>query len=144
LAEKAKTPLSTFGVSIIEERLAEDEEFRPRHKITKELEDLRKEYKVLRGDLRRKEIVLERYEAELKRYRAQPFQEADYRGIRHYSKELVDILKAKGVMDSYKILEAMGIDPRESDLVKAISLQLEELEGYGFIKTEGRSWQWIG
>ena len=137
-------PLSGWCLSIIEERLAEDEEFKPRHKITKELEDLKKEVKALRGDLRQKEIVLERYEAELKRYRAQPFQEDDYRGIRSYSKQLVDILKARGSLDSYKILEALGIDPRESDLVKAISKQLEELEGYGFIKADGRSWHWIG
>ena len=47
-------------------------------------------------------------------------------------------------MDSYRILETLGIDPRESDLVKAVSKQLEELEGYGMIKTDGRSWKWIG
>ena len=56
----------------------------------------------------------------------------------------MDLLKARGQADSYKILEVLGIDPRESDLVKAVSKQLEELEGYGMIKTDGRAWQWIG
>jgi hypothetical protein len=98
----------------------------------------------LRDDLRQKEIVLERYESELKRYRAQPFQEEDYRGMRRYSKELVDLLKARGQVDSYRLLEELGIDPRESELVKAVSHQLEELEAYGMIKTDGRTWKWIG
>ena len=98
----------------------------------------------MRDDLRQKEIVLERYESELKRYRAQPFQEEDYRGMRRYSKELVEILKARGQVDSYRLLEELGIDPRESDLVKAVTSQLEELEAYGMVKTDGRTWKWIG
>jgi hypothetical protein len=47
-------------------------------------------------------------------------------------------------MDSYRLLEALGIDPRESELVKAVSKQLEELEGYGMIKAEAKGWRWIG
>ena len=45
------------------------------------------------------------------------------------------ILKGRGQVDSYRLLEALGIDPRESELVKAVSKQLEELEAYGIIKT---------
>ena len=52
-------------------------------------------------------------------------------------------MKAKGSIDSYRLLEDLGIDPRESDLVKAVSKQLEELEAYGIIKPEGRGWRWI-
>jgi hypothetical protein len=144
LAEKAKTPLSTFCISIIEEQLAEEEEFKPRRELAKEMETMKAEIKALRDDLRQKEIVLERYETELKRYRAQPFQAEDYRGMRRYSKELVEILKARGHADSYKILDALGIDPRESELVRAVSSQLEELQAYGMVKTDGRNWQWIG
>jgi len=143
-AEKAKTPLSTFCISIIEERLAEENEFQPRGRLLKDSETLKAENKTLRDDLRQKEIVLERYEAELKRYRAQPFQAEDYQGMRPYSRELVEILKKRGSVDSYRLLEALGIDPRESELVKAVSRQLEELEAYKLVKTDGRSWRWIG
>ena len=107
------------------------------------MEALKTENKTLHDDLRQKAIVLERYEAELKRYRAQPFQAEDYQGMRGYSKELVEILKSRGHVDSYRLLEALGIDPRESELVKAVSKQLEELEGYGMIKADGKGWQWI-
>jgi predicted DNA-binding protein len=51
LAEKAQTPLSKFIIEIVESTLAE-EEFRPRKEQTKELEDLRKEAKSLREDVR--------------------------------------------------------------------------------------------
>jgi hypothetical protein len=46
-------------------------------------------------------------------------------------------------VDNYRLLEDLGIDPRESDLVKAVSMQLEELEGYSMIKQEGKGWRWI-
>ena len=142
-AAKAHTSLSKLIIAAVDGLLDENEEFKPRREMVRELESLRSENKSLRNDLSQKTIVLDRYDAELKRYRAQPFQEEDYRGMRRYSKELVEVLKTRGQADSYKILEALGIDPRESELVKAVSRQLEELEAYGMIKTEGRSWQWI-
>jgi predicted DNA-binding protein len=144
LAEKAKTPLSKWVIEIVESTLAENEEFQPRREMIKKLEDLRIDNKALREDLRQKEIVLERYEAELKRYRSEPFMNDSFGGVRTFSEELVKILKARGRIDSYRLLEELGVDPRESDLVKAISRQLEELEAYKLIETDGRSWKWIG
>ncbi len=143
LADQAKTPLSTFCISIIEERLAEAEEFKPRRALAKEMEALKAEVKALRDDLGRKNVVLEKYEAELKKHRSQAFLEENFKGARRYSQELVEIFKTRGQLDSYKILEALGIDPRESELVKAVSRQLEELEGYGMIATTPKGWKWI-
>lgn len=144
LAEKAKTPLSKWVIEIVESTLAENEEFSPRREMVNELENLRKDNKALRDDLRQKEVVLERYEAELRRFRSEPFMNTDFKGMRPYSEELVKILKARGHVDSYRLLEELGIDPRESDLVKAVTTQLEELEAYKLITTDGRSWKWIG
>ena len=144
LAEKAKTPLSPWVIEIVESTLAENEEFQPRREMVKELESLRNETRTLREELRQKNIVLERYEFELKRFRSQAFLEEDYQGMRRYSKEIVDIFKARGQVDSYRLLEELGIDPRESDLVKAVSKQLEELEGYGMIKPTSKGWKWTG
>jgi len=144
MAEKAKVPLTRFIIEIVDSRIDEDEEFKPRQEMNKELADLKKEVKTLRDYLRQKEIVLERYEGELRRYRSQAFQEEDYQGMRRYSKELVEILKAAPV-DSYRLLEQLGIDPRESDLVKAVSRQLEELEDYGMIQATAKGgWRWVG
>ena len=143
LADKAKTPLSAWCVSIIEERIAEDDDGQPRRKMLKEVESLMAENKTLREDLRQKEVVLSRYEAELRRYRAEPFQADQFAGIRPYSKELVDILKARGHVGSYQILELLGITPGEAEAIKSVSKQLEELEKFNLIKADGKGWQWI-
>ena len=140
---KAHTSLSKFVIGIVDGVIDEEEEFKPKRESVREMEVLKAENKSLRDDLKQKEIVLERYEAELKRYRSQSFLEEDYQGMRRYSKELVGILKSRGFVDNYRLLEDLGIDPRESDLVKAVSKQLEELEGYGMIKSEGKGWRWI-
>jgi hypothetical protein len=143
-ADKAKTPLSKFCIELIESTMAENDEFKPRGEIVKELDALKKEIKVLHDDLRQKSIVIDRYEAELKRFRSEAFLDKGYQGVRRYPKELVEVLKARGSVDNYRLLEDLEIDPKQSDLVKAVSLQLEELEEYGMIKSEGRSWRWIG
>jgi hypothetical protein len=143
-ADKAKTPLSKFCIELIESRLAENDEFKPRREMIKEFDELKKENKVLHDGLRQKAIVIDRYEMELKRYRSEAFLDQGYQGVRRYPKELVEVLKARGSMDNHRLLEALGIDSRESDLVKAVSHQLEELEEYGMIKAEGKGWRWIG
>ena len=143
LADEAKTPLSTFCISIIDEKLAEDKGQKPRRAILKELESLNGEIKSLREDLRQKDVVLQRYEAELRRHRAEPFQGEQFAGIRPYSKELVEILKARGHVGNYQILELLGISPGEAEAIKAVSKQLEELERFGLIKVDSRGRQWI-
>ena len=79
------------------------------------------------------------YEKELKRNRFQALSGLDYRGLKHYSKELVEILGAIGFVDSYGLIEDRGIDPRESDLVMAVFMQLVEVEGYGMIRPGGKA-----
>ncbi len=143
LADKVKTPLSTWCVSIIEERLAEEDGGQPRRKLIKDMETLKTENKTLREDLRQKEIVLQRYEAELRRYRAEPFQADQFQGVRSYSREIVDILKRAGHVGSYQILELLGIGPGESEAIRSVSKQLEELEKFNLIKADGKGWQWI-
>ena len=94
--------------------------------------------------LNQKKIVLEKYENELKRYRSEAFLEDSYEGIRKCNKEIMTILKRGVVIDSYTLLEELGIDPKETDLVKAVSKQLEDLESYGLISSTQRGWRWVG
>jgi len=42
------------------------------------------------------------------------------------------------------LLSELGVDPKDSDLVKGLSTQLEELEEYGLVKPVGKGWRWIG
>lgn len=121
-----------------------EEEFRPRRELTRELDEMRKEIKALRDDVRQKSIVIERYESELKRLRSEFFVDISFEGSRKYSKELIEILKNKGSIDSSKLLEYLDIDPMDSDLVKAVSNQLEAFESYGLIETTPKGWRWRG
>ena len=144
LAKGAGMPLSKFVIEIVNNALADDEEFKPRGELTKEITALRKEVREIRDELKLKSIVLDKYEAELKRYRSAAFLEDSFEGVRKHSKDLVDLLKRAGTIDNYKILETLGIDPTDSDLVKAISHQLEDMEAYGMISTTSKGWKWLG
>jgi len=144
LAEDAGVPLSKFVIEVFESTLAEESDFKPRGELVKEIDKLRSENKLLRDDLNQKKIILEKYETELKRYRSQAFVENKFEGVRKYNRELIAVLKQGIVLDSYKLLEELGIDPNDSQLVKAISKQLEELEAYGLITSTQRGWRWAG
>ncbi len=45
----------------------EDEEYKPRGELVREVEALKQKNRTLREDLQRKDIILNRYEIELKR-----------------------------------------------------------------------------
>ncbi|NYT02965.1 MAG: hypothetical protein GKC10_09470, partial [Methanosarcinales archaeon] len=113
LADEAGVPLSKFVIAVVESTLAENTEFKPRGEMVKETGQLRSENKALKDELKLKNIVLDKYEGELKRYRSEAFLEDKFDGLRKYNKELVTILKRGGVMDSYKLLSELGIDPGE-------------------------------
>jgi hypothetical protein len=144
LADAAGVPLSKFVIEVFESTLAEESDFKPRGELVKEIGKLRSENKLLRDDLNQKKIVLEKYETELKRYRSQAFVEDNFEGARKYNRELISVLKQGIVLDSYKLLEELGIDPNDSQLVKALSQQLEELEAFGLVTSTQRGWRWAG
>ena len=144
LAQEAGVPLSKFVIGMVENTLSEQSDFKPRGELVKEIGKLKSENKELRDDLNQKKIVLEKYENELKRYRNQAFVEDRFEGARKYNHELIKVLKRGVTVDSYKLLEELDIDPNDTDLVRAISSQLEELERYGLVNSTQRGWRWVG
>ena len=144
LAKEAGMPLSKFIIEVVESSLAENSDFKPRGELTKEIGKLRSENKELRDDLKQKRIVLEKYEMDLKRYRSEAFLDDRFGGVRKYNKHIIDILKRGVTIDSYDLLAELGIDPKDSDLVSAVSKQLEELEAYGLVANTSRGWRWVG
>jgi len=86
---------------------------------------------------------LDRYEHELKRYRAAPWIEGTP-GIAQMNEDLINILKARGKIESGRLLEELGIDPRETDLTKPIYKQLESLQVFGAVEREkSGAWAWL-
>jgi hypothetical protein len=143
MAQEAGAPLSKFIIEVVESSLSDETDFKPRGELVKEIGKLGSENKLLRDDLNQKKIVIEKYESELRRYRNQAFVENKFEGVRKHNRELIEALKRGLVLDSYKILEDLGIDPNDSQLVKAISNQLEELEAFGLVISTQRGWRWI-
>jgi predicted nucleic acid-binding Zn-ribbon protein len=145
-AKKQGASISKFVIEHVENSLQQEEDplYKPRGDLVKEISELGNEIKELREDNRQKKIVIERLETELRRYRAEVFLEERFEGVRKYDKELIDILKRQGVVDSNVLLRDLNIDPRESELVKAVSQQLESLEAYGLVTPTKRGWRWLG
>lgn len=143
MAAKARTPLSRFIIATVDGVVDENEEYKPRREIVREVETLRQENIALREDLHRKDILLDRYEAELKRYRAAPWIE-DTPGIVQLNEDLIRTLKARGSIEDGRLLEELGIDRREANLAKAIHKQLESLRAFGAVgQDKNGSWAWL-
>ena len=146
LAGKAGASISKFVIEHVEGSLKEEgEEGYPRRtELIKRLKGVNEELARLREEKKILKRAYERLDLELRRYRAQPFLEGEFQGVRTYDKELIALLKRQGTVEGRRILEELGIDPRDSDLVKAVNKQLENLEGYGLIVARPRGWKWLG
>ncbi len=144
IAKKANLSLSNYIVSVVETAMANEAEATPRSQLVKELGGLKKEIKRLNEDLKQKSIVIEKYDADLKHYKNKGFLKQDFQGTREYDPELLSILKKEIVVDSYRLLEELGIDPKDSETVKVVTRQLEELEAYGLIASKHHGWRWVG
>jgi hypothetical protein len=145
-AEKSHVPLSQFVYEHATNSLRQEEgqeSYRPRAEM---IEDLHKKDEEIQKLTRENEIVklaLERVENELRRYRAEPFLGDDFQGVRTYDKRLIEVLRKGEAIDSDRLLHLLRVSPKETDLVKAVSRQLENLEAYGLVKKTRRGWRWL-
>ncbi|MFB0503350.1 MAG: hypothetical protein ACETWE_05920 [Candidatus Bathyarchaeia archaeon] len=144
-ADKAGTSISKFVIEHVEDSLREEGEegFPPRVELMKRLRRQNVELAGLREENKMLKRAYERLDLELRRYRAQPFTEDEFQGVRTYDKELVALLRREGTVEGRRILEELGIDPRDSDLVSAVNKQLQNLEDYGLVVARPRGWKWI-
>lgn len=146
LADKAGASISKFVIEHVEDSLKEEGEegYPQRAELIKRLRGLNQEVARLREENKILKRAYERLDLELRRYRAQPFIEEDFQGVRTYDKDLIALLKREGTVEGHRILEELGIDPRDKDLVKAVNRQLENLEAYGLVAARPRGWKWLG
>jgi hypothetical protein len=142
-AKKANAPLSKFLVETIEKALDNEEDPQQNAKLTKENSLLKTEIEGLLRDLKTKNIVIDRYEEELRRYRDAPFMDSEFKGTRKFNQDLIKLLKRKGVVDSYTIANELKVDLRDSEAAKALSNELDTLEGYGLIARHLKGWKWV-
>lgn len=144
VAEEKGVPLSRFVYETVEASLSE-ETVTPRYEMVKELEQLREENRKPREELKLKTLVLEKYETDLFKLRNEAFSKSvEFEGVRRYSGQLVEILKLGRILNGHGILKELSIDPGDSESVKPVSNQLENLQGFGLVKETSNGWKWVG
>ena len=144
-AEKAGVSISKFVIERVEESIRREEgeeSYLSRAELAKRLREAEEELKKLQNENRLLKKLAENLDNELKRYRAQPFLEEAFEGVRRFDKDLIELLRKGGSYTQEHILSQLNIDPSDTELVKAISKQLEALEAYGLVEYKGRGWKW--
>lgn len=145
-AQKSHISISQFIFEHVTNSLRQEEGeegYKPRAEL---IEELRKKDEEIQKLARENEIVklaLERVETELRRYRAESFLDDGFQGARKYDKKLIELLKKGKPIDSDHILRLLRISPKETDLVKAVSRQLENLQTYGLVRKTHHGWSWV-
>jgi hypothetical protein len=144
-ADKTGSSISKFVIDRVEDSInkeAGEEGYLNRLQLVKKLGKTEEELKELRKENRLLKKLVDNLDTELKRYRTKPFLEENYKGIRRFDKELIDLLKEGGSYSADDILIHLNINPSDTELVKAVNKQLEILENYGLLAYEGRGWKW--
>ncbi|MFZ3147828.1 MAG: hypothetical protein WA137_02170 [Methanothrix sp.] len=111
--------------------------------ISKDLEEVRKENRMLKKDNQEKALLLEHYETELFKARNKAYLMTDSQEAAEYDTRLVELLRHGKTIDSYRILTNLGIDPGDSDAVKMVKNQLEELRRFNLVKETPAGWRWV-
>jgi hypothetical protein len=142
-AKKKGLTLSKFVYGTVEAALAGGNEA-SRFELVQDLSEAKEEVQKLRSELKMKNLLLEKYEADAYKARYASFVEVDMaEGGRRHDEELISILKRNKTLDGNAILRQLGIDPRESEVVKLVGNQLESLRRFGLIKETAGGWRWI-
>jgi len=140
--EKGMT-LSKFIYGTVEAALCEKNEA-SRFELVQDLSEAKEEVQKLRSELKMKNLLLEKYEADAYKARYASFAEVNMaEGERRHDEELISILKRGKTLDGNDILRELGIDPRQSEIVKLVGNQLESLRRFGLIKETAGGWRWI-
>jgi hypothetical protein len=144
-AEKQGTSISKFVIEHVENSLRqiEDSSYKSMGEVYREHRQLKERLDQAAREKHVLEIALEKLEEELKRYRAQPFLENQFFGVHGCQKELIKILRLNRLVTSEEVLSRLGIRPSDREAIKAISRQLELLEGYGLVRSSSKGWKWV-
>jgi len=142
LAEASGTSISKFVMEHVENSLGSDEWYSSRAVIIEENRHLRESLRENEKRGHHLELLVEKLEEDLRTYRARMFTDPGFSGVRSYDKRLVEILKQPGAHTSEELLSRLGIKPTEQEAVKAVSVQLENLQGYGLVRSSRRGWMW--
>jgi hypothetical protein len=119
-----------------------EEGYTSRLELIKRQRKNEEELKKIRDDNRLLRKLVENLDVELKRHRAQPFLEESFQGVRSFDRELIQLLREEELLSDNEIFSKLNISFNDTDMVKAVSNQLQTLESYGLVEFTGRGWKW--
>lgn len=142
-ADNKEMTLSKFVVESVENQIKENEQVQTRSDLLKKIDVLEAENVELRRKKNQLNIVIDKLNEDLRIYRMKPFLEEGFTGVRKIEQRLVNLLKSKKSVNADEIHREIGINPRDSDAMKAIGKQLQQLEAYGLVEKTYEGWAWI-
>ena len=144
-AEKTGTSISRFVIEHVENSLntETDPDYQPRTSIIDENRKLTEALKEKDKRNHHLELLVDKLEEDLRAYRSRLFTDPHATGVRDYDKRLVQILREPGALTSDALLQRLGIKVEETEAIKAVSAQLENLQAYGLVKQTSKGWAWI-
>jgi len=145
LAKAAGTSISKFVAEHVENSLMQEEnsDYKTRSSLLDEIIKLTEALGEKEKRIRHLDLLVEKLEEDLRLYRAQRFTDESFMGIKQYDRKLIEIVREPGSHSSEEILSRLGVKPREQEAVKAISVQLENLERYGLVRSTSKGWIWV-
>jgi hypothetical protein len=144
-SKKAGTSISKYVIERVEDSFRREdgeEGYTSRLELIERLRKNEEELKKIRDDNRLLRKLVENFDAELKRYRAQPFLEEDFQGVRSFDRELIQLLKEGVLLSDDELLSRLNVSSLDTNVVKAVSSQLQVLASYGLVEFTGRGWRW--
>lgn len=143
IAEEEGDSLSKFVQKAVEYAIAQGgPDFAELGKESQRVQELEQLVTDLRKQLKQKDIVIEKLEADLREYRMQPFTEEEFEGVRRYDQELIDILQDSEEVTGEELYDRLSVDPTNTEQMRAIDTQLQQLEAYGLVTSTARGWRW--
>lgn len=146
LSEKTKLSISKFVIEHVNNSLRQEqnqEKYESRVQLLEDIKKLKDENKELHKKVKMLDTLVERLEKEVREYRIKPFLKDDFSGFRKYETDLIRLFKSRTEIRKEEILEHLGVNPLDADIVKGILKQIESLERYGLLKDIGGKWRWI-
>ena len=144
-SKKAGTSISKYVLERVEDSFRREdgeEGYTSRLELIERLRKNEEELKKIRDDNRLLRRLVENLDTELKRFRAQPFLEEGFQGVRSFDRELIQLLKEGELLSDDELLSRLNVSSTDTDMVKAVSNQLQVLESYGLVEFTGRGWKW--
>ena len=143
LAKTSGTSISKYVIEHVENSLGlAENDYRSKSNVLEENRQLKETLAEKEKRNHHLDLLVEKLEEDLQLYRSKLFTDTSNMGTRTYDKQLMALLREPGAHNTDTILTRLRIKPTDTEVIKAISIQLENLEAYGLLRNTGKGWIW--